>query len=93
MNFKLVFKLAGKTLLVAAACMVLPLLVTLLYREDPMPFLSAMGITALAGLLLSLLRADTRFNSREGFFSAGLIWLLVGFFGALPFQFLSLIHI
>ena len=87
MNFKLVFKLAGKTLLVAAACMVLPLLVTLLYREDPMPFLSAMGITALAGLLLSLLRADTRFNSREGFFSAGLIWLLVGFFGALPFQF------
>ena len=87
MNFKLVFKLAGKTLLVAAACMVLPLLVTLLYREDPMPFLSAMGITALAGLLLALLRADTRFNSREGFFSAGLIWLLVGFFGALPFQF------
>ena len=87
MNFKLVFKLAGKTLLVAAASMVLPLLVTLLYREDPMPFLSAMGITALAGLLLSLLRADTRFNSREGFFSAGLIWLLVGFFGALPFQF------
>ena len=87
MNFKLVFRLAGKTLLVEAACMVIPLVVALLYGEDPMPFLLAIGITAAAGLLLSLFRSGTAFHAKEGFFSAGLIWVLAGIFGALPFQF------
>lgn len=85
MNFRLVFRLAGKTLLVEAASMLLPLAVALLYREDPTPFFFGIGITAGVGFLLSLLRSDTRFHAREGFFSAGLIWLLVGLFGAIPF--------
>ena len=85
MNFRLVFRLAGKTLLVEAASMLLPLVVALLYGEDPTPFLLGIGITAGVGFLLSLLRSDTRFHAREGFFSAGLIWLLVGLFGAIPF--------
>lgn len=86
MNLKLVLRLAGKTLLVEAACMVLPLLVALCYREDPIPLLLAAGITGLAGLLLSLFRKTKQdFFAREGFFSAGLIWVLFGLFGALPF--------
>ena len=85
MNFRLVFRLAGKTLLVEAASMLLPLAVALLYGESPFPFLFAIGVTAAAGFLLSLLRSDTRFHAREGFFSAGLIWVLVGICGALPF--------
>ena len=85
MNFKLVFRLAGKTLLVEAASMLFPLAVALLYREDPTPFFFGIGITAVVGFLLSLLRSDTRFHAREGFFSAGLIWVLVGAFGAIPF--------
>ena len=85
MNFKLVFRLAGKTLLVEAASMILPLCVALLYREDPTPFFFGIGITAGVGFLLSLLRSDTRFHAREGFFSAGLIWVLVGICGAIPF--------
>ena len=85
MNFRLVFRLAGKTLLVEAASMLLPLCVALLYREDPTPFFFGIGITAGVGFLLSLLRSDTRFHAREGFFSAGLIWVLVGLFGAIPF--------
>lgn len=87
MNFKLVFKLAGKTLLVEATCMLLPLLVALFYRESVRPFLLSIAITTLLGLLLTLPKADTRFNPRDGFFSAGLIWLLVGLCGALPFYF------
>ena len=41
MNFRLVFRVTGKTLLVLAASMLLPLLVCLIYREDPFPFLLA----------------------------------------------------
>ena len=85
MNFKLVFRLAGKTLLVEAASMILPLCVALLYGEDPTPFFFGIGITAGVGFLLSLLRSDTRFHAREGFFSAGLIWVLVGICGATHF--------
>ena len=38
MNFRLVFKLTGKTLLVEAGALLLPLLVCLFYRENPLPF-------------------------------------------------------
>lgn len=87
MNFKLVFKVTGKTLLVEAAAMVLPMLVGLLYGESPRPFLLAIFITAVAGMLLSLLKADQKLFARDGFFTVGLIWILFGVFGALPFYF------
>lgn len=87
MNFKLVFKVTGKTLLVEAAAMVLPMLVGLLYRESPLPFLLAILITAAVGALLSLPKASSTLFAREGFFTVGLIWVLFGVFGALPFFF------
>ena len=87
MNFKLVFKLTGKVLLVEGFCMLLPLAVALLYREDPRPFLFTIPLLLTFGLLLSLLKPGDHFYAREGFFSVGLIWVLVSAFGALPFLF------
>lgn len=87
MNFKLVFKVTGKTLLVEAGCLLLPLLVSLLYGEDPLPFLYTIGIVGAVGFLLSRLPASDHFFAREGFFAVGLIWLLMSAFGALPFFF------
>lgn len=87
MNFKLVFKVTGKTLLVEAAAMVLPLLVGLIYHESPLPFLLAILITAAVGALLTLPKASSKMFAREGFFTVGLIWVLFGVFGALPFYF------
>lgn len=87
MNFRLVFHVTGKTLLVEAAAMVLPMLVGLIYGESPRPFLLAIIITAIVGGALSLLKSDTRLFAREGFFTVGLIWVLFGVFGALPFYF------
>lgn len=87
MNFKLVFKITGKTLLVEAAAMILPMLVGLIYGESPRPFLLAILITAVVGGLLSCLKTDTNLFAREGFFTVGLIWVLFGVFGALPFYF------
>lgn len=92
MNFRLVFRVTGKTLMVEAAAMLLPLFVCLLYREDPVPFLLAIAITGVAGLLLSLIRSDDHFFPREGFFAVALIWLLVSACGALPFFFCGYFH-
>lgn len=87
MNFKLVFKVTGKTLLVEAAAMILPMLVGLIYGESPRPFLLAILITAVVGILLSLIKSDPKLFAREGYFAVGLIWVLFGVFGALPFYF------
>lgn len=73
--------------MVEAAAMLLPLLVSLIYRETPLPFLITIPILVIVGLCLSFLKSGDHFFPREGFFAVALIWLLVGAFGALPFFF------
>ena len=88
MNIKLVLKLIGRILLVEAVALVLPLLVALLYREDPTPFLLTIAIVALCGFGLSALPCRSRqFFTREGFVAVGLIWIITGLVGSLPFLF------
>ncbi|WP_297233291.1 TrkH family potassium uptake protein [uncultured Flavonifractor sp.] len=87
MNFRLVFKVTGKALMVEAVSMLIPLLVSLIYQEDPTPFLFTIPLVMIIGFLLSLLPSNDHFFPREGFFSVALIWLLMGAFGALPFYF------
>ena len=89
MNFKVVFHLTGRTLWVASFSLLLPLLVALGYRESPWPFLLAFLLAFLAGVLLSRFPGSGPFFAREGFFSVGLIWLLMSALGALPFWFYS----
>jgi trk system potassium uptake protein TrkH len=87
MNFRLVLHLTGKTLMVEAVCLLPPMLVAALYREDPRPFIYSVVILVVISLALSLIRCDDRFFAREGLFSAGLIWILMSALGALPFWF------
>ena len=87
MNLKLVLKIVGLVMLVEAGAMVLPLVVTLLYRENPMPFLMTIALLLAAGLILSRQKTKRQFYNREGYFAVGLIWMVTGFMGALPFQF------
>ena len=87
MNLKLVFKVVGRILQIEAAAMVLPLAVALLYREDPAPFLWSIAIVAAAGFLLAATPTRQHFYIREGFAAVGLIWLITGLVGALPFWF------
>ena len=87
MNFRLVFKVTGKALMVEAVAMLIPLLVCLIYGEDPTPFLLTIPSVMIVGFLLSLLPSNDHFFTREGFFAVALIWLLMGAVGALPFYF------
>lgn len=87
MNYRIVLKLIGKLLLVLATAMALPLCVALMYRETPVPFLLAIGISLLFGFALSGIRAPHGFFAREGFVAVAAVWLVMGAFGALPFFF------
>ena len=87
MNLKLVFKVVGRILQIEAAAMVLPLVVALLYREDLTPFLWSIASVAVVGSILSAIHSKQHFYIREGFAAVGLIWLITGVVGALPFWF------
>lgn len=88
MNFKLVLRITGFSLLIEAAAMLIPMGVALLYGESPVPFLCAiLFILAAAFVPVFLFKPKPDFFAREGFFTVGLIWVLFGVFGALPFWF------
>ncbi|MBQ3180619.1 MAG: TrkH family potassium uptake protein, partial [Firmicutes bacterium] len=87
MNLMVIFKIVGRVLLIEAAAMLPSLLVALIYNEDLKPFILSIAIVLIVGGILSALPARKGFYSREGFVAVGLIWLLTGLVGALPFWF------
>lgn len=87
MNYKLMLRTLGRTLQLEALCLLLPMMVSLIYREDPRPFFYTICIVGVLGSLLVRLKARPDFYSREGFAVVGLIWLVLSLFGALPFWF------
>lgn len=68
--------------------MVLPIFLCLCFRDyhDIMPFFYSIGLTLLAAVVLGIKKPknDVVF-ARESFISVSLGWLLLSFFGALPF--------
>lgn len=87
MNYRMVARIAGMVLLSFAALMLLPMLVCLWAGESAKAYVIAMVATALAGvLLLVVLKPRTHaIYAREGFAAVSLAWILMGFFGAIPF--------
>ena len=92
MNIKLVLKLVGRVLLLETAALAVPLVVALLYRESPAPFLLAIAVVAAVGLGLSALPAPLQFLTREGFVSVGLIWIFTGLVGGAALHLLRLVR-
>ncbi len=88
MNYKLVFRLLGRLLLLEAALMIPALAVALIYRESAaLAIAETIGITAACGALPSFLLKPARqdLTARDGMAVAGLSWMILSFFGALPF--------
>ena len=88
MNYKLLLRLLGFVLLIEAALLVIPMLVSVIYRESPLPFIYTIGILIAVSLPLVFLKPeDSRIYAKEGFICVGCSWLLLSLFGALPFVF------
>ena len=73
MNVKLILKLLGRVELLIAGSMLLPLGVSLLYGESPLPFLTSIAVLLCTCLPLSLMRTGPGFFLRDGFAAVGLI--------------------
>ena len=87
MNFKRILNVLGRLLQIEALALAVPLGVALLYQESPFPFLISILITAAAGTALTAIPSQKHFYVRDGFVAVGLIWLVTGLVGALPFWF------
>lgn len=88
MHIFTVLRVLGLLLMVFSATMLPPILVSQIYHEFLwFPFLISFIVTFLFGLLLWL--PCRKFNSeikvREGFLIAALFWIVLSFFGSLPF--------
>ncbi len=74
--------------LIMAALMLIPLSVSLIYRDgNAMSFAISAGISALIGLILKSIgtKRDGRLYAKEGFIIVALAWIIMSLLGALPF--------
>lgn len=88
MKTKVVLHTVGQILLIEAGLLLLPVIVGLIYHEQASvrAFLITAAVTAAAGGLLRCIRpGKSSIYAREGFAITGLSWILLSFFGCLPF--------
>ncbi len=94
MNKRLLLNILGKILLIEAGAMALSLAVSLYYRDgDTLAFVKTIGLTVLAAAPMRAFSRprDLNLRAREGFVAVGAAWVLMSFFGSLPFVFSGLI--
>lgn len=89
MNFKIVLKTVGRLLWAEAILLCLPMFVSLYYKENLFHiYLIVMGLLLGAGAIMNLPKPEKRtVYAREGFVIVSISWILLSFFGALPFVF------
>ena len=87
MNRKMVFYMIGKIVQAEAAMLLLPLVVALLYKETPLPFLITIGIALVLGIALSLIfkPKDRVIYAIEGFVIVAFAWIALSLIGCIPF--------
>lgn len=93
MNFKMTFYMIGQVLKFAAASLVLPIIVELIYLDGrswtvTLPYIYTMLIVLVPAIALTVKQPEDRsIRTREGLVVVGLSWLLISICGALPFIF------
>lgn len=87
MNIGIIFYFLGWILNIEAVLMLLPCAVSLIYGDGQLGhFLTVMAACFAIGWATARKRPEnTVFYAREGFVAVALIWVVLSFFGALPF--------
>ena len=89
MKFRIAGRTIGSILLIEAVCMLIAMDITLIYGENPSPFLLSIGTCFLVGGPLYFFNRSAlqKHSSKEGFITVGFGWIFLSAFGALPFFF------
>jgi trk system potassium uptake protein len=87
-NWSLIFKLLGVLLILVSLFMLTGIPFSIYYGDDDiLALLFSAGITFLSGLAFYLLnlRTTNNISKREGYLIVSLSWVVVSFFGSLPY--------
>lgn len=87
MNYKLVFNFLGKTLVLSAILLLIPLFVGVIYQENNFLAFLVPSLSLLAvGVPLLLLKPKYKsIKVREGFVVVALVWIVLSLVGAVPY--------
>lgn len=88
MNRKIVFHITGKLLQALAFILLLPMIVSIIYKEGEfLAFLTAAAISFVIGITLVMLTKNCKKDlyAREGFLIVSLAWISASLIGCLPF--------
>ena len=91
MNFKMVFHVVGKMIMLLAALLIFPTIVSLIYHESihiTNSFLRTILIWCILSLIINFFKKDVTerdFYKREGYVIVTLTWIIFSVLGALPF--------
>lgn len=93
-NKKYIFHVIGLLLVLESLFMILPIIVSIIYRErDFYYLLLSAAITLVAGGTLWFFNreSDPDIGKRDGYLIASLVWIVYSIFGALPYLFSGVI--
>ena len=88
MNYRMVFSMIGRLLMLEAGLLLLPATCSAIYREDSLwALLISAGVALVLGGFLCLIcrRKSQTIYAKEGFVIASLSWIFLSAVGALPF--------
>lgn len=88
-NIPMLLRIIGWLLLIEAAFMMIPIIVSLIYNQDDLfAFTISAGITILAGVILMSIKPKYKdLGKREAILLTALTWIVLSIFGMLPFLF------
>jgi len=88
MNFKKLGRILGKIMIIEAILMLLPLIVSFVYKEgtrNVLAFIIPIFALVLIGLLLQIPKPERdNLYQKEGFALTALVWVVMTLFGAIP---------
>ncbi len=88
MNYRAVFNTIGQILKIVAIILTVPLIVAIVYKEEPKNMLILCGVivfAALFGFLLTKIKpGDSKLHARDGLAVTGLSWIIMSAICALP---------
>lgn len=88
MQFTTIFRMLGQLLMMFSFTMLMPILVNFYYHDGlESPFLIAFALTFITGLIcwFPLRHTSKELKVRDGFVIVVMFWVVLSFFGALPF--------
>lgn len=86
MKNKIIYKYLSKVLIVFSILLILPIIVSIIYKENTLIFLIPLCISLIIGLLLNFIKTENKnIYAKDGFIIVALSWIIISIISALPF--------